>query len=105
MSDEWLEGYDGDCCFGNYDDAHSHGIAIGEHRLAARVADLEKACREASAICDSNGLPIAGSILRAVLPQPITSEDIIAAGVRMGVPEEVARSVVEQKIEAGVDES
>ena len=26
--------WDGDCCYGNYDDAHLHGIALGRRRAA-----------------------------------------------------------------------
>lgn len=36
----WADGWGGECCYGNYDDAHNHGIAIGETRQAgiARAA-------------------------------------------------------------------
>lgn len=38
---EWAESYDGDCCWGNYDDAHSHGITIGKHRAAKEIRALK----------------------------------------------------------------
>lgn len=33
----WDEEWDGDCCYGNYDDAHIHGIAIGTRQERERM--------------------------------------------------------------------
>lgn len=30
-------GWDGDCCYGNYDDAHCHGAALARSEIAARA--------------------------------------------------------------------